>query len=138
MNKKDLIKMLSEMEAKEPTKKITRPSDIVSMLAMYVKKTQEHFIVITLNAANEIIKKRVITKGLVNRTMIHPREVFRQAIKDNAVSVILAHNHPSGNVNPSKEDDDITKKLRQAGEVIGINVLDHIIIGKNGYYSYKE
>jgi len=126
------------MEREDPISKIKQPSDILPALQKYVKRKQEEFIVVTLDGVHSIIKVRSITKGLVNKTVLHPREVFRPAIQDNATAIILAHNHPSGNVDPSAEDGAVTKRLRAAGEILGIAVLDHLIVGSRGYYSYLE
>jgi DNA repair protein RadC len=138
MKKKDLIEQLSVMERENPTRRITFPGDAFPMLMKHGRRTQESFWVITLNGAHEVIRKREVTKGLLNRTVVHPREVFRGAIMDNAAAVILAHNHPSGSVTPSHEDRDITKRLKQAGEVIGIRVLDHLVFSREAYYSFLE
>lgn len=118
--------------------RVSTPSDVTALLSRYARKAQEHFVVITLNGAHHVIRMRAVTKGLINKTVVHPREVFRGAIMDNAAAVIISHNHPSGSVDPSKEDIDITKRIREAGEVIGIPVLDHIIVGKYGSYSFVE
>ncbi|MDZ7792128.1 MAG: JAB domain-containing protein [Spirochaetia bacterium] len=104
----------------------------------YSKRKQEYFLAITLDGAHVPIKRNVISRGLVNRTIIHPREVYRKAISQNAVAIIIAHNHPSGNVEPSEEDKEITQRLHEAGTVIGISLLDHIIFTKDGYYSFLE
>jgi DNA repair protein RadC len=144
INKEALISMIREGRYHEAVAKIVSeeqimmPSDTLKLLARYAKKAQEHFIIISLDGAHKPIRTRVITIGLVNKTMIHSREVYRQAIKDNAVAVILAHNHPSGNIEPSLEDIEITRRLKDAGETIGIQVLDHVIIGKFGSYSFAE
>ena len=98
----------------------------------------EYFFTITLNGAHKIIDTHIISKGLVNRTLVHPREVFRPAILDNSTSIIIAHNHPSGNLQPSEEDKAITQRLKTAGEIIGIRVLDHLIFSSNGYLSMLE
>ena len=118
--------------------RIRFPADAVPSLMTYVSKSQEHFVVIALNGAHEVIRTRVVTKGTANRTVVHPREVFRGAVRDNAVAVVVAHNHPSGNTEPSVQDDEVTRKLKAAGDVLGITVLDHIIVGRFGYYSYLE
>jgi len=91
----------------------------------------------SLNGANEVIKSRVVTVGLLNSNQVHPREVFSDPIVDRAASVIVAHNHPSGNLEPSPEDVALTKRLVKAGEIIGITVLDHLIVTKRGYMSLK-
>ncbi len=118
--------------------KIKEPYQIMPLLWHYGDRKQEHFLVVSLNAAGEVITTRVVTIGLINQTQIHPREVFWQAITDRASSVILAHNHPSGNTQPSKQDQQITKELQQAGEILGIKVLDHIIFTQQEYYSFLE
>ena len=117
---------------------IKSPDQIMPLLWHYGDRRQEHFIAICLNAAGEVIATRVITIGLINQTQIHPREVFADAITDRASSVILAHNHPSGNLEPSAQDLQITKNLKQAGEILGIKVLDHIIFSQQEYYSLLE
>jgi DNA repair protein RadC len=108
------------------------------LLYKYTTKKQEHFIAIPLNGAHEVIAVKVVTIGLVNRSMVHPREVFRYAIQKNAAAVIIAHNHPSGNVEPSDEDRVVTDRMREAAKVVGIRLLDHVIVGKRGYYSFLE
>ena len=96
----------------------------------------EVFRVLLLNSANQIIKEVIITEGILDRTVVHPREVFRQAIIEMAASIILIHNHPSGNVVPSAQDIDITKQLVKTGNIVGIKVIDHIIYGNDNYYSF--
>lgn len=115
------------------------PRDVHSLLWNYFNgKEQEHFVAVLLNAAHEPIKVVLVSVGLVNRTLVHPREVFREAIKDNCCAVIVAHNHPGGNAEPSKEDDEVTKMLVNAGKIVGIEVLEHMIVASRGYYSYAE
>lgn len=115
------------------------PRDVKSLLYDYFNgKEQEHFVAILLNARHEPVKVVLVSIGLVNRALVHPREVFREAIKDNVVAIIVAHNHPGGNTEPSLEDDDVTKMLVNAGKVVGIEVLDHMIISSFSYYSYAE
>lgn len=120
--------------------RITAPADVlqIKQVAYLSKKNQEEFIVISLNAASEVIKSRTVTTGLVNHSLVHPREVYRNAILDNAVSVICIHNHPSGNLEASAQDIHITKQLKEAGDIIGISVLDHIIVSKLGITSLRE
>lgn len=119
-------------------KKIAYPTDILPSVRHYITRAQEYFIVISLNGAHEIIKTRVISIGILNRTLIHPREVFSDALKDRAASLVLTHNHPSGNLEPSMEDIEVTKRLIDAGELLGIKILDHIIFSDNNYYSFTE
>lgn len=114
------------------------PAHAAAIFAQYANRKVEHFLIITLNGAHEVIKLHEITKGLVNRTLIHPREVFRPAIKDNATAIICAHNHPSGNTEPSPEDREITTMLKKAGQLLGITVLDHMIISNRGFFSFQE
>ena len=121
-----------------PEIKILGPSDVYQAVRRYANKTQEPFLVLTLNAAQQIIRVHLVSIGLLNRTLIHPREVFVRAIKDHAGGIIVCHNHPSGNLDPSPEDRDVTHRLYQAGELLGIPVLDHLVISKSGFVSLKE
>jgi DNA repair protein RadC len=118
--------------------KISFPSDVLPLIRHFADRKQEHFICISINGANEVIANRVITVGLVNRTQVHPREVFADPITDRASAIIVAHNHPSGGLTPSKEDFEITKQLKEAGETLGIKLLDHIIFNHKEYYSFLE
>ena len=118
--------------------KISSAADALPLLAEFSGKNQEHFVCISLNGANEVIKTRIVTIGLVNSSQIHPREVFADVLKDRASSVIFAHNHPSGDLNPSKADTLAQKQLVDAAEILGIRVLDHIIVSTRGYYSFQE
>ena len=101
-------------------------------------KKQENFIAILLNNRNYFIEEVLITKGILNASIIDPREIFKPAIKNSAARIILVHNHPSGDPMPSEEDIEVTKKIIDAGELLGIKVIDHIIIGKDNYWSWKE
>ncbi len=116
------------------TGKIQHPADIVPFLRHYSVRKQEQFICVSLNGAHEISAIRVVSVGTLTHTLVHPREVFADPLADRAASVILAHNHPSGTLEPSCEDLDLTKRLYQAGSLLGINVLDHIILTPNGKY----
>jgi len=118
--------------------KISFPADALPLIQHYADRKQEHFICISINGANEVITSRVVSVGLVNRTQVHPREVFADPITDRASAIIVAHNHPSGGLTPSKEDIEITKQLKAAGETLGIKLLDHIIFHQRGYYSFLE
>jgi DNA repair protein RadC len=111
--------------------------DAFSLVKRYGDSPKEQFLVITLNGAHEPISVCIVTVGLVNRTIIHPREVFFRAIQDFATAIIICHNHPSGSLKASKDDEEITKRLREAGEIIGIQVIDHIIFSKNGFNSLR-
>ena len=118
--------------------KIRHAEDIVKLVEELKNKKQEYFLTFTLDGANNLIQKRTVFIGTLNQSLVHPREVFVDAITDRAAGIIFVHNHPSGNVEPSKEDISITKKLIEAGKIIGINVIDHIIVGKSEFYSFKE
>lgn len=125
-------------ERNAPTYRISAPSDIYGALKRYACARTERFLCATLNGAHEVIKVHIISIGLINRTVVHPREVFYPAIVDGAVAIIISHNHPSNRLDPSPEDRDITNRLHQASEVLGIALLDHVIIGRGGYYSFVE
>lgn len=118
--------------------KIAFPVDVLPLVAHYGDRKQEYFLCISLNGAHEVIAVRVVSIGLVNRTVVHPREVFADPITDRAASVVVAHNHPSGNVDPSSEDREVTRRLTKAGDMLGIRVLDHVVFSTGGYYSFLE
>ncbi|TCN24557.1 RadC family protein [Mesobacillus foraminis] len=100
--------------------------------------SQEHFVCLYLNTKNQVIHRQTIFIGSLNASIVHPREVFREAVRRAAASVICAHNHPSGDASPSREDIEVTKRLVECGKMIGIELLDHLIIGDNKYVSLKE
>jgi DNA repair protein RadC len=99
---------------------------------------QEHFILLTLNTKNQIIRQRTLFIGTLNQSIAHPRDIFREAIRDNAAQIIVAHNHPSGDPTPSESDNVFTSRLTKACELIGIQMLDHLILGESTYHSYAE
>lgn len=117
---------------------IRHPVDIISFVRNYAVSEKEHFLVVTLNGGHEIINIHCVTVGTLNKTLIHPREVFNLAIKDNAAAIIVCHNHPSGNCTPSNDDIETTQVLLQSSYIIGIDLLDHIIIDRENYYSFIE
>jgi DNA repair protein RadC len=118
--------------------KIKFPADILPLIQHYGDRKQEHFICVSINGANEVMTVRVVTIGLINKSHVHPREVFADVIAERASAVIVAHNHPNGELNPSKEDIQITKRLKEASDILGLNLLDHIIFNTKGYYSFAE
>ncbi|MDP2158321.1 MAG: DNA repair protein RadC [Nitrospirota bacterium] len=118
--------------------KIETPADLLPLISHYADRKQEHFIAASVNGANEIMNIRVVSIGLVDRTSVHPREVFADTLTDRASGVIVAHNHPAGALEPSAWDVEVTKQLKAAGEVVGVVLLDHIIFNRNGYYSFLE
>jgi DNA repair protein RadC len=119
-------------------RRVRSPADILPVVDHYVDRRQECFLSISLNGAHEIVATRVVTVGLVNRTVVHPREVFADPLTDRAAAIMLAHNHPSGNLEPSAEDTEVTRRLVSAGQLLGIPVLDHVIFGDTGFYSFLE
>jgi DNA repair protein RadC len=118
--------------------KITSPSDVLPLLTDIAAKQQEYFFCISLNGANEVIEKRIVTIGLLDQSPVHPREVFADVIADRAASVIFAHNHPSGSLQPSEADRRSHEQLTEAAKILGIRVLDHVIVTKKGYFSFQE
>lgn len=119
--------------------KVTSPNDVVALLADLAEEQQEIFIVLHLNGANRATRRRIVTIGTLNASLVHPREVFANAVADRVNAIIVAHNHPSGEVVPSAADNKTTKALKEAGDILGIKVLDHIIFAKDAkYYSYQE
>ena len=147
MNKNKLMRyskeQLIDMLIKETATAITTPSDALEPILKKLESIKftdvECFVCVTLNSSHKVINSYVVSQGLVNRAIVHPREAFRPAIIDNATAVIIAHNHPSGNLTPSPEDKDVTRRMKQAGDIIGIKVLDHLIVGPSvGYFSFVE
>ena len=120
------------------TVKITVAQDILPLVADIAGKQQEYFVCISLNGASEVIEKRVVTIGLLDKTSVHPREVFADVIADRAAAVIFAHNHPSGELQPSEADLRMHEQLTEAAKILGIRVIDHMIIARKGYYSFQE
>jgi len=118
--------------------RISEPDALAPLLMRYTRRKQEVFLVITLDGASHVIKIHLVTIGLVNRTLVHPREVVIRAIKDNACSIIIAHTHPSDQVEPSTEDKSATKRLCESGHLLGIEVLDHLILAKSGHFSFER
>jgi DNA repair protein RadC len=117
---------------------ISCPAETLPFLTEIREKSKEHFLCLYLDARNQVIHKEIISIGTLSASIVHPREVYVQAISHHAASVILAHNHPSGNPSPSKDDIELTRRLSKAGEIIGIEVIDHIIISATAFISLKE
>lgn len=127
---------------KENPKKTKRIQTAESLYEIYKPKlehyTQEHFIAVFLNSKNEIISDSTIFIGTSNKSIVHPRDIYKKAMKEAAVKLIVLHNHPSGDSTPSKEDIAFTKRLVAAGELLQIPLLEHLIIGKGNYYSFYD
>lgn len=119
--------------------KITQPSDVADLIMASMKDlSQEHFMILLLNSKNIVIKEACVFKGTLNSSIVHPREIFSIAIRENANAIIAVHNHPSGDVTPSQEDIITTLRLKECGLILGIDLLDHIIIGDNRFTSLVE
>jgi len=117
---------------------VKNPSDIFSLIRHNADRKQERFISLSLNGAHEVLSTRVVTVGLVNRTIVHPREVFADLIQDRAAAFIVAHNHPSGQLDPSPEDDEITDRLQKAAVILGLYFIDHLIFSETAWWSYRQ
>ncbi len=117
---------------------ISSPGDIFREVRHYATRDQEQFIVLVLNGAHEVLNVFVATVGLVNKTLVHPREIFSDAIQRRGTAIAIAHNHPSGKLDPSEDDINVTKRILISGDILGIKVLDHIIFSSSSYYSFLE
>ena len=118
--------------------KIETPADLLPHVRHYADRKQEHFLCASINGANEIMNIRVVSIGLIDRTSVHPREVFADVVADRASAIIVAHNHPAGSLEPSAADVEVTGQLKASGTVLGIALLDHIIFNRSGYFSFLE
>lgn len=130
--------LLSSYKGSKTRYAIRSPEDAYEYLKFAENLTQENFIVLGLNSKNEVLFKKTVFIGTVNSCVVHPREIFKEAIKRSCVSIVATHNHPSGNPYPSPEDRQVSKRLVEASNVIGIELLDFLIIGKDDYYSFQE
>ena len=133
----ELVKRALEI-GEETLPLIHSTKDVIAQAVYMRDKTREHLMALFLNARNEMIYKKPMFVGTLNANLVHPREIFQEALKQNAASVILVHNHPSGDPEPSEDDLEITKRLVESGKILGIEVIDHIIITKTGFISFKE
>jgi DNA repair protein RadC len=129
--------IVSERKLKHEAK-IKNPIEVFELVKRYAASQQEHFILLTLNGSHIVISISIITIGLVNRTIVHPREVFCRAISDRASAIIVCHNHPSGALIPSKEDKQITERIYKAGVIIGIPLLDHVVFSETDFASMRQ
>ena len=115
---------------------IKGPDDVATFVrSVLTDNSREHFIALYLDGSHQVVSYSTISIGIANRTVVHPREIFQRAILAGAIAIVVAHNHPSGNLTPSEEDHTVTRTIRDAGEIIGIRLLDHMIIGDRGYRS---
>lgn len=129
-------RLMSKFETNLPV--ISSPDLVLSQLTEIRSLKKEYFVVLYLNARNQLVYKETVSIGIVNASFVHPREVFAPALEVRAVNIILAHNHPSGEVEPSIEDREITETLISAGKILGIEVLDHVIVSTHSYFSFKQ
>jgi DNA repair protein RadC len=118
--------------------RIETPADLLPHIRHYADRKQEHFLCASVNGANEVVNIRVVSIGLIDRSPVHPREVFADPLMDRASAIILAHNHPTGPLTPSDSDVEATRRLKQAGDLMGIAVLDHLIFNRTDYFSFLE
>ncbi|MDP3996095.1 MAG: DNA repair protein RadC [bacterium] len=125
-------------EKQEKEVYINSPEDVVKEVEHIRENKKENFVALYLDARNRLIHKETISIGTLNASLVHPREVFEPAILHHAVSIIVAHNHPSGNPEPSKDDREITDRLKKAGELLGISLEDHIITARNDIFSFRD
>ncbi len=119
-------------------KRITSAEDVYDELKAFSNRSQEHFLTITLDGASHIINTRTVFIGTLNQSLVHPREVFADAISDRAAGIIIAHNHPSGTLEASRADIQITQRLKEVSKLVGIELLDHVILVKDGFYSFAD
>ncbi len=117
---------------------IMKPKDVWNELMDIRASKKEHFVVFYLDIRNQIIQKEIISIGILNTSLVHPRELFEPAIKHLAAQILISHNHPSGDCTPSDEDMELTKRLIEAGEILGIEIIDHVIVSALKFYSLKE
>jgi DNA repair protein RadC len=117
---------------------IKNPSDIFSLVRHLADRKQERFISLSLNGAHEVLAVRTVTIGLVNKAIVHPREVFADIIQDRAAAFCVAHNHPSGQLNSSPEDDEITKRLQSSARILGLHFVDHLIFSEKAWWSFRQ
>ena len=134
----ELSKRLETVAEESQKPAIKSPEDVATIVRSQLKgKKREHFLVLCLDTRNRLINYKPVSMGSLDTSVVHPREVFKEAISSSAASVIFVHNHPSGDPEPSKEDIELTKRLAKAGEIVGIDVLDHIIVCDRSYLSLK-
>lgn len=134
------LKIVKESSVLYETRKISNPYDAYKLAKDFlIDSDREKFIVACLNTKNQPVNMQVVSIGSLNSAIVHPREVFKVAMLSNASNIICFHNHPSGNIDPSVEDENITRRLKECGDILGIGLVDHIIVGDNDtYFSFKE
>lgn len=133
-----VLQVLKRIVSQEPNTLIQKPEHVFQFCYDMVSLEQEHFVLLLLNSKNRVKKRKTIFIGSLNSTVVHPREVFRVAIENSSAAIICVHNHPSGDPTPSTSDIKLTNRLITAGEIIGIEVLDHVVVASGGYCSLRE
>jgi DNA repair protein RadC len=131
-------KALGVINVREAAPLVVLPLNVFECLKEFRDKKKEHFIVLHLNTQNEIINREIVSIGSLNASLVHCREVYSSAITAGCASILVCHNHPSGSLEPSSEDLSVTKRLVEAGKILGVELTDHVIISQNGYYSLRE
>ncbi|MCY1151102.1 MAG: DNA repair protein RadC [Sphaerochaetaceae bacterium] len=129
---------LGRRKIEKRNRQIIEPEDVHKVVRHYATREQELFISVAINCAHEILAIDVASMGTINQCIVHPREVFSNAIKNRAVAIIICHNHPTGNLNPSLNDLNITRRLIECGKILGIEIIDHLIFSEDEYHSMKE
>lgn len=133
------LQVVKEKSVLYKQRKVSSPGDAYELVREFLENLdREHFVVAYLDVKNQPTAIHTISVGTLSASLVHPREVFKTAIACNAASIILSHNHPSGEIQPSLEDIGITKRLVEVGDILGIKVMDHIVVGDDCYYSFKE
>jgi DNA repair protein RadC len=133
------VKLVKETSILYKNRRVSKPADAVNLVQEFLEDSdREHLIICCLDTKNQPTAIHTVSIGSLDSAIVHPREVFKAAILANSSSIIVCHNHPSGDPNPSREDVEISQRLIEAGNIIGISVLDHIIVGENRFFSLKE
>jgi len=131
-------KAVSEIKVREAAPLVAMPMAVYEQLKNIRCRQKEHFIVLLLNTQNEIIGREIVSVGTINCSIVHPREVYQPALMAGCSHIILSHNHPSGGLLPSVEDQQVTKRLQSSGKLLGVEMIDHVIVSQDGYYSFRE
>lgn len=134
----ELHKRMNRKQEKIVDVKITNPEIVYDYYKSIVNENQEYFYCLYLDSNKKVLKEKLLFMGTVNQSMVHPRDIFKEAYTVNATAFICVHNHPTGDVRPSKEDKIVTQRLNQIGELMGIKLVDHVIVGEGKYYSFLE
>lgn len=134
----ELAKRVLEVDSSDSLPIVQTTKDIIAQVSFLREHKKENFVVLYLNSRDELLVKETISVGTLNASLVHPREVFEPAARYFASQIILAHNHPSGDPEPSEDDLDITKRMIEAGKILGIDVIDHVIVSNSGSFSFRD